>query len=93
MAKETTSMTPYELRLRMIEMSKDFLERQYDLNRQLIMDQWFQAIEFAKEAKAAMPVLPTMGAMPTLDDITKMATEMNNFVSGFAKPATKPVAK
>lgn len=88
MSKETT-LTPYELRLEMLKMSKDFLERQYDLNRSATMDYWFQMAEMAKQMKGEIPAIPSLGTMPTFEDIMKMAGEMNQFVSGLAKPAIK----
>lgn len=86
MSKET-SLTPYEIRLKLIEMSKDFLERQYDVQRDLALCFWNEASAWAKEMKAEMPALPALSSPPTLKDIMETAQQMNAFVSQTLMPS------
>lgn len=75
------SKSPYELRLEMIQMAKDYLDRQHETMVASVMGAWKANLEFAKKLNSMVepPKLPTMY---TMDDVFKMAEQFNSFVSG-----------
>lgn len=74
--------SPFELRMDMIAVAKDLLEKQFELNRQIAMTTWEMAVETAKATQKAIPAMPDMPKFPTLEDIMETAKKMNVFVSG-----------
>jgi hypothetical protein len=85
MASKTTATesakTPYELRLEMLQMAKDYLDRQYELATSATMSAWHENLEFAKKIsqKVEPPKFPTIYS---IDEMTKLADQFNQFVSG-----------
>ena len=75
--------TPYELRLEMLQMAKDYLDTQYNFAREAAMTQWQTNVEFASKLKDALaPKMPEMPKMYGIEEITKMAEQFNKFISG-----------
>ena len=81
------SATPYELRLEMLKMAQNYFESQLAIARDAATQSWQASVAFAKDANYAIPELK-MPTMYTVDDITKMAEQFNNFVSA-PKPSNK----
>lgn len=80
--KTEATKTPYELRLEMLQMAKEYLDRQYELAVSTTMTTWQENLEFAKKLSSTVEA-PKLPAMYTVDDMTKMAEQFNQFVSGF----------
>ena len=80
------SKTPYELRLQMLQMAKDMVNQNFELQREIAMKYWDATISAAKDAKL-IPEVPKdlMPKVPTLEDVMKVAEQMNSFVSGAFK--------
>ena len=74
--------TPYDLRLRMLEMSKDYLDKQYQLNKE-ISDKTFElARQFYIKHGGEIPMF-NPPSMYRAEDIVKLAEQyFNMFVSG-----------
>lgn len=77
-----TVKSPFELRMDMITMAKDMLEKQFEVNRKIAETTWNMAVEAAKATQAAMPAFPTEIKYPTYEEIVALAQKMNVFVSG-----------
>jgi hypothetical protein len=75
------SKSAYELRMDMLSMSKEILERQFEINKEFAIRSWELAVEAAREAQKAVPPMPEIPKYPSLDEIMAMATKMNGFVS------------
>ena len=76
---------PYELRLEMLKMAKDYLDSQTTLAREVFWRQWEANVEAAKKMNQ---MIPQMGELPkfySVEDITRMADQFNQFVSGLHK--------
>lgn len=84
MTKETKS--PFELRMDMLAMAKEILEKQFEINKEFAMKSWELAVDTANKAKESMPAMPAVPKYPTYDEIVELAKKMNSFVSG---PLTK----
>ena len=85
------SKTPFELRLEMLQMARQILERNWEMQRDIAFRTWDGMIEAAHKANEAMPKMPDsmIPKFPTLDEIMAQAEKMNSFVSGLSKPASK----
>ena len=70
------SKTPFEIRLQLLEMSKDLLLQDYYSKKELAMVEWHAKLETDK----ATPV-PTIDNMPSEDEIIEKAKKLNAFVS------------
>ena len=70
------SKTPFEIRLQLLEMSKDLLLQDFYSKKELAMLEWHAKLECDK----ATP-LPTIDNMPSEDEIIEKAKKLNAFVS------------
>lgn len=70
----------YEIRLEILKLSKEFLENQYQLNRDLAFANWEQNREIAKTAGLELPALPDL-PVPSFDLLMDTVEKMNQFVS------------
>ena len=70
------SKTPFEIRLQLLEMSKDLLLQDFYSKKELAMVEWHAKLETDK----ATPV-PTIDNMPSEDEIIEKAKKLNAFVS------------
>ena len=75
------SMTPFEIRLELLKMSKDLLVSEFDSKKQSLVESWQTEVESAKIAGVTSPVYPTLPTFPTEKDIVSKAEALNNFVS------------
>ena len=75
------SLTPFEIRLELLKMSKDMLVEEYYGKREQIANDWQIKVESARHAGMAPPEHPQMPVYPTESDVIKKATELNGFVS------------
>lgn len=76
------STTPFELRLQMLQMAKDYLDQQYQITHNAMMNSWNVSVDFAQQMKSEIPQMPDIPKMYGIEEITKMAETFNDFVSG-----------
>lgn len=81
------SLTPFEIRLELLKMSKDMLEQEYNLKRDQLQQDWQVKVESARQKGEQPPEIPGMSPYPTEADIIKKATELNGFVSQIPQDA------
>lgn len=78
-----STQTPFELRLAMLQMAKDYLDRQSDIARDATRANWENVVNFARDMKFEAPIAPIdMTKTYSIDDIVEMANKFNAFVSG-----------
>jgi len=70
------SKTPYEIRLQLLEMSKDLLMQDFYTKKDVAMEKWHCELDSNKSAPA-----PTLANFPTEEEIIKKAKMLNSFVS------------
>lgn len=70
----------YEIRLEILRLSKEFIENQYQLNRDLALANWEQNREIAKSAGISLPAVPDL-PIPSFDTLMDISEKMNQFVS------------
>jgi hypothetical protein len=75
------SLTPFEIRLELLKMSKDMLTDEYNGKKDQLSQDWNVRVENARHAGAAPPEHPPMPAYPTEADVIAKATALNGFVS------------
>jgi hypothetical protein len=72
-------MTPYEIRLELLRMSKDMLEQDFHSRRELALRKWEQAVD--KNAPNASNLLTEVPVYPTENQIVSKAKLLNEFIS------------
>lgn len=75
------SLTPFEIRLELLKMSKDMLEQEYHTKRDQLQQDWHVKVESSRHAGQHPPEYPTLPAYPSETDIIAKATMLNGFVS------------
>lgn len=65
---------PFEIRAEMLQLAKDYMDQQYQMNIKF-------AEKFMEEGKKTAEELKDMYKMYTIDELTAKAKEMYNFVS------------
>jgi hypothetical protein len=75
------SLTPFEIRLELLKMSKDMLTEEYYGKKEQLSNDWHMKVETARHAGIAPPEHPPIPAYPTESDVIKKAAELNGFVS------------
>ena len=81
------SMTPYEIRLQLLEMAKDMLTSDYFGKREIISNEWHTKIEESKINGTPLPAHPGLPLFPSEEEIIKKAEALNGFVSQTPQPA------
>lgn len=76
-----SNLTPFEIRLELLKMSKDLLIEDYLGKKDQIQQDWQIKVEAAKVNGSVVPDHPTLPAFPSEDDIIKKAASLNGFVS------------
>lgn len=72
------ALTPYEIRLELLKMSKDMLEQDFHTRREIALRKWEQAASQNKDAKEFLTEVPDY---PTEDKIIRKAKMLNEFIS------------
>lgn len=81
----TNKSNPFELRLEMLKMAKDYLDNQLTITRDAAMQSWHASVSFAEKMNQELPKMPELPKMYGIEEITKMAEQFNDFVSGTTK--------
>jgi hypothetical protein len=71
----------YEIRLELLKMAKELLEQEFHSKRDLVMQEYNYKCSIAIEGKVALPPMPDLPAMPTMEQITQKAGELNQFIN------------
>lgn len=72
------ALTPYEIRLELLKMSKDMLEQDFHARREVALRKWEQAANKNEDAKELLTEVPEY---PTEDKIIRKAKMLNEFIS------------
>lgn len=75
------NLTPFEIRLELLKMSKEMLEQDYYGLREKVSNEYASKCDFAKINGQAIPEHPGFPAFPSETEVIKKATELNSFVS------------
>ena len=74
-----SNKTPFELRAEILEMAKDYLDRQHEINVQFAQQCFINALE-TRLVASADDWSKYVPAMYTIEDLTKKAQEMYSFI-------------
>jgi hypothetical protein len=75
------SLTPFEIRLELLKMSKDMLEHEYHSKRDQLQQDWQIKVESARKFGGPSPEYPIHPTYPSEYDIISKANMLNGFVS------------
>lgn len=82
-----SNLSPFEIRLELLKMSKDMLEEDFRSKREQISNDWSTKVEVAKLNGGSIPDHPGFPAYPSEKEIITKAQELNGFVSNIdSKP-------
>lgn len=78
-------MTPFEIRLQLLNMAKDLLTEDYHTQRNSLEASWMSKVDcLGRQSGVAMqdlPEYPTMPKFPTEQEIIAKAKSLNDFIS------------
>lgn len=75
-------MTPFEIRLELLKLSKEMLEQDYYASREVSHNNWNSACENARQRGEPLPPQPSLPTFPSEDEVIAKANALNQFVSG-----------
>ena len=75
------NLSPFEIRLELLKLSKDMLEQEYHSKREVIHNNWQVASENARTQGQALPNQPEFPSFPSEAEIITKAQALNGFVS------------
>jgi len=81
-----SNMTPFEIRLELLKLSKDMLEQEYMSKREVAHNNWQVASENARIQGQNLPTQPEFPAFPSEQEIINKAQALNGFVSNISEP-------
>ena len=87
------NLTPFEIRLELLKMSRDMLYDEYHANRTRITDNWSMQCESARNKGETPPEHPGLPQIPSETDIIIKAQTLNGFVSNINQEPNKVVIK
>ena len=79
-------MTPFEIRLELLKLSKDMLEQEYMAKREVAHNNWQVASENARIQGQNLPTQPEFPPFPSEQEIINKAQALNGFVSNISEP-------
>lgn len=88
-----SNMTPFEIRLELLKLSKDMLEQEYMSKREVAHNNWQVASENARTQGQELPNQPEYLLFPSEQEIINKAQALNGFVSNISEPTTKVTKK
>lgn len=71
-------LSPYEIRLELLKMSKDMLEQNFHSRRELAMRKWEHAASNQQDGREFLTEIPEY---PSEDEIVNKAKLLNEFIS------------
>ena len=81
-----SNMTPFEIRLELLKLSKDMLEQEYMAKREVSHNNWQVASENARIQGQNLPTQPELPSFPSEQEIINKAQALNGFVSNISEP-------
>ena len=81
-----SNMTPFEIRLELLKLSKDMLEQEYMAKREVAHNNWQVASENARIQGQNLPTQPEFPPFPSEQEIINKAQALNGFVSNISEP-------
>ena len=84
-----SNLSPFEIRLELLKMSKDLLTEEFLAKKESITEGWISKTEVAKLNGTALPDHPGFPVYPTEKEIISKAQELNNFVSNTDTKSSK----
>ena len=76
-----SNMTPFEIRLELLKLSKDMLSEDYYSRREVSHNNWQTACENARQRGEPLPEQPVLPTYPKEEEIIAKAQALNGFVS------------
>jgi hypothetical protein len=83
-----SNLTPFEIRLQLLQMAKDLLLEEYHSNKDRLQQEWHVKVESAKLNGQPIPDHPAFPTYPTENDIITKAQSLNGFVSNITPEKT-----
>lgn len=71
-------MSPFEIRLELLKMSKDMLEQDFHSRRETALRKWEHAVSMNQEGKELLTEVPQY---PSEDQVIRKAKMLNEFIS------------
>ena len=84
-----SNLTPFEIRLQLLQMAKEMLAEDYHGKCQQIGSDWTVKVETAKLNGGAIPDHPAFPPYPSEIDIIAKAHALNGFVSNISAEKTQ----
>lgn len=84
-----SNLSPFEIRLQLLQMAKDMLEQDYFAQREKVSNEYAAKCEVAKIHGQPIPEHPGFTTFPSETEIIKKATELNGFVSQIPQDTQK----
>ena len=78
------NLSPYEIRLELLKMSKDMLYDDYHAQSQRLQSEWHAKCDTAKAKGETPPEYPALPTIPSEQDIINKAQTLNGFVSNIS---------
>jgi len=88
-----SNMTPFEIRLELLKLSKDILSEDYFARRSVSENNWQTSCENARQRGEPLPSQPDLPAYPSEAEIIAKAQNLNCFVSQIPQSVEKPTKK
>lgn len=86
------NMTPFEIRLELLKLSKDMLSEDYYARRVVSENNWQTSCENARQRGEPLPPQPDLPAYPSENEVITKAATLNSFVSQI-QAVEKPTKK
>jgi hypothetical protein len=87
-----SNLTPFEIRLELLKMSKDMLVEEYFGKREVISNDWSSKVDAIKINGGAFPDHPGFPPYPSEAEVIAKAIALNGFVSNIT-PDTIKISK
>jgi hypothetical protein len=87
-----SNLTPFEIRLELLKMSKDMLTEDYYGKREVVSNDWAAKVEAIKINGRVIPDHPGFPPYPLESEIIAKAATLNSFVSNIT-PDTIKISK
>lgn len=75
------SMSPFEVRLAILQMAQSLISDEYSHKRSAIIEQWQTQVESARLSGSPLPPMPELPTFPSESEIINKANTLNGFVS------------
>jgi len=84
-----SNLTPFEIRLQLLQMAKELLLEEYHSSKDRLTNEWNVKVESAKLNGQAIPEHPSFPTYPSENEIIAKAQSLNGFVSNITAEKTQ----